>query len=71
MEHNQDALTSNQGQYALIQKGTISLSNPRSAHTPLRIHLSTRSKMDAVAGGSHVKVDACRPEDWTAAGWRR
>jgi hypothetical protein len=69
LERKQDALKSNRGRYALIRKkGTISLSNPRSERTPLRIQLSTGGKVEAVTGGGKVKVDDFRPEDWGDSG---
>jgi hypothetical protein len=65
LERKQDALESNRGRYALIRKkGTITLSNPRSERTPLRIQLSTGGKVEGVKGGGTVKVDDFRPEDW-------
>ncbi|MFP2924410.1 hypothetical protein ACLESO_04170 [Pyxidicoccus sp. 3LG] len=65
LERKQDALESNRGRYALIRKkGTISLSNPRSERTPLRIRLSTGGKVEQVSAGGRVKVDDFRMEDW-------
>lgn len=69
VERKQDALQSHRNSYALIRKkGTITLTNPRSERTPLRIQLSTGGKVKDVTGGGQVKVDDFRPEDWGGSG---